>query len=302
MTIEVKHKFTSLKADGPDTTRIRPTNWNDTHDFLMATNRILGRTTADAGAVEELTVGAGLTLAAGSLTANFGTMPADIAALQAVDVARRLQMPLADTNNSHDLLLTAGSDLTANRTLQFVTGDVNRVIDLTVPGASGGALLYLGVVNAAAAASIEFTGLSASYDEFIIELFDIFVSSGATVIVTVSTNNGSSYINSLYSYNTFAGATTNPSSNGVSGAASFIPLGATFSTNLGNAASGKVSLMTGTTDHFKLHSQMFRNTNNGLMLNAGGVALSGSRVNAVKIASGTGTITGKAILHGVKNS
>jgi hypothetical protein len=39
-------------------------------DLNMATARILGRTTAGTGAVEELTVGAGLTLAAGSLSAT----------------------------------------------------------------------------------------------------------------------------------------------------------------------------------------------------------------------------------------
>jgi hypothetical protein len=29
----IKHKFTSEKADDGDTTLIRPSNWNDTHDI-----------------------------------------------------------------------------------------------------------------------------------------------------------------------------------------------------------------------------------------------------------------------------
>lgn len=44
-------------------------------DLTMNTDRILGRTTASAGAIEELTVGTGLTLASGDLSASgiFGT-------------------------------------------------------------------------------------------------------------------------------------------------------------------------------------------------------------------------------------
>ena len=36
----------------------------------MATSRILGRTTASTGAIEEITVGSGLSLSGGSLTAS----------------------------------------------------------------------------------------------------------------------------------------------------------------------------------------------------------------------------------------
>lgn len=55
MTLSVKHKFVSAIADGADTTVVRPSNWNDTHDILMATASILGRVSAGSGTVEELT-------------------------------------------------------------------------------------------------------------------------------------------------------------------------------------------------------------------------------------------------------
>lgn len=55
MTIEITHPFTSAKADGSDSTLVQPSDWNDAHDFTMATSRILGRVTGGAGAVEELT-------------------------------------------------------------------------------------------------------------------------------------------------------------------------------------------------------------------------------------------------------
>jgi hypothetical protein len=67
MTISLKHKFNSPKADSGDTTLVRPSNWNDEHDITMATSRLLGRTTAGAGAVEELSVSANLTLSGGTL-------------------------------------------------------------------------------------------------------------------------------------------------------------------------------------------------------------------------------------------
>lgn len=60
MTISVKHKFTSAKSDSADTSLIRPSNWNDEHDLTLATDRLLGRDTAAAGAVEEISVAGGL--------------------------------------------------------------------------------------------------------------------------------------------------------------------------------------------------------------------------------------------------
>lgn len=55
MAISLKHAFTSAKANGPDATKVQPSNWNAEHDITMATARILGRKTASAGVVEELT-------------------------------------------------------------------------------------------------------------------------------------------------------------------------------------------------------------------------------------------------------
>jgi hypothetical protein len=68
MTVSLKHKFTSAVADGGDTNLVQPSNWNDEHDLVMATDRLLGRTTAGTGAAEEISAGTGLTLASGTLT------------------------------------------------------------------------------------------------------------------------------------------------------------------------------------------------------------------------------------------
>lgn len=67
MAISLKHTFTSPKADGPDTTLVQPTNWNAEHTLTMATARILGRTSAGAGATEEISAGSNMSLASGVL-------------------------------------------------------------------------------------------------------------------------------------------------------------------------------------------------------------------------------------------
>lgn len=68
MAISLKHSFVSPKSDGTDSTLVQPSSWNAEHQLTMATARLVGRTTAGTGAAEEISVGAGLTFAAGSLS------------------------------------------------------------------------------------------------------------------------------------------------------------------------------------------------------------------------------------------
>jgi hypothetical protein len=62
MTISLKHLFQSAKTDGPDNTIVQPSDWNDEHVLTQATGKILGRTSAGAGATEEIAPGTGITL------------------------------------------------------------------------------------------------------------------------------------------------------------------------------------------------------------------------------------------------
>ena len=39
----IKHKFQTGKGDGPDSTRVRPTSWNDDHDFWIEEGMVVGR-------------------------------------------------------------------------------------------------------------------------------------------------------------------------------------------------------------------------------------------------------------------
>lgn len=54
MTISLKHDFVSAVADGSDATFVRPVDWNAEHALTMATSRVLGRSAAGSGVVEEL--------------------------------------------------------------------------------------------------------------------------------------------------------------------------------------------------------------------------------------------------------
>jgi hypothetical protein len=68
MTVSLKHAFQSAKADGADTSIVRPSDWNAEHVLTQATGKLLGRTSAGAGATEEISVGSNLTLSSGTLS------------------------------------------------------------------------------------------------------------------------------------------------------------------------------------------------------------------------------------------
>lgn len=63
------HKLKRTDSSGVDVT-VEPTGALTSSAYTMTTARLLGRTSASTGAVEEITVGTGLTLSAGSLTAS----------------------------------------------------------------------------------------------------------------------------------------------------------------------------------------------------------------------------------------
>ena len=50
MASGVKHKYVSAKADGPDASKVRPSNWNDTHDVTVEMTNKSG-VSIDAGTV-----------------------------------------------------------------------------------------------------------------------------------------------------------------------------------------------------------------------------------------------------------
>lgn len=67
MAISLTHTTVAVGTDAGNG-EIAKAQWNENHTLTMATARLLGRTTAGAGAVEEISVGTGLSLSGGSLT------------------------------------------------------------------------------------------------------------------------------------------------------------------------------------------------------------------------------------------
>lgn len=55
MAVSLKHSFNNPKSDGPDSTVVRPSDWNAEHVLTLGSNRVLGRVSSGTGAVEELT-------------------------------------------------------------------------------------------------------------------------------------------------------------------------------------------------------------------------------------------------------
>lgn len=55
--MEIKHPFTSPKGDGPDSTLVRPSNWNANHTMTISqANRYVGRDRTGSGPAQELPI------------------------------------------------------------------------------------------------------------------------------------------------------------------------------------------------------------------------------------------------------
>ena len=68
MTLSLKHSKISDKADGQDPSLLQPSDWNAEHAFTLEAKKLVGNSAASPGNVEEISVGAGLTLADGTLS------------------------------------------------------------------------------------------------------------------------------------------------------------------------------------------------------------------------------------------
>lgn len=69
MAVSLKHTTQAVGTDAGNG-EIRKAQWNEEHTLSLATGKLLGRTTAATGAVEEITPSTGLTLSAGSLAVS----------------------------------------------------------------------------------------------------------------------------------------------------------------------------------------------------------------------------------------
>ncbi len=71
MTISLKHAFQSAKADSGDAALVQPSNWNEEHDLTGDAGTLLGFD-GESGDATPVTVGSGLSLSGGTLSASGG--------------------------------------------------------------------------------------------------------------------------------------------------------------------------------------------------------------------------------------
>lgn len=153
MTFSLKHAFQSAKTDGADTSVVRPSDWNAEHTLSMATDRLLGRTSAGAGAVEEISVGTGLSLTAGTLSS---TVTGTVTSVSGTGTVNGLTLTGTVTSSGS---LTLGGTLSGVSLTSAVTG--------TLPVANGGT----GTATQFTAGSVVFAGSSGVYTQDNANLF-----------------------------------------------------------------------------------------------------------------------------------
>lgn len=103
----------------------------------MASARLLGRSTASTGAVEEITVGSGLTLAGGTLTASGGGGGSGDVVGPASSTANRLALFDGTTGKlllQSTAITESGGTLTSNTAIGLTAGGTNQNIPLTPSG------------------------------------------------------------------------------------------------------------------------------------------------------------------------
>jgi hypothetical protein len=148
MAIEVKHTTQAVGTDAGNG-EIRKAQWNESHTLNMASASLLGRSTAGAGAAEEISIGSGLSLSAGALAVSKAFPTGDIVGTtdtQNLSNKTFTDNPTFSTGTANGVLYLNGSNvLSSNATLTF---------DGTALQTSGSAGVPLQVYKYAASGSV----------------------------------------------------------------------------------------------------------------------------------------------------
>ena len=128
MAIEVKHATQAAGTDAGNG-EIAKTQWNEAHAINMATARVLGRSTAGAGAAEEIAIGGGLTLSAGTLAAEVTATSTTALTNKTIGFSSNNLAGVASTNTAQTLLLKT-------LTNPIITGAITEDVFAITDGAS----------------------------------------------------------------------------------------------------------------------------------------------------------------------
>lgn len=157
----VNHAFVSAVADGGDTTLVRPSNWNANH-VMGTTSRLLGRITAGAGDIEELTAANGWTIlgvmpaanepahtgdvtnSAGNLALTIANNAVSLAKLADMNTDRLLGRDTAAVGDPEEISLDATLEFTGSASIRraALTGDVTAAAGNNATTIANNAVTY----------------------------------------------------------------------------------------------------------------------------------------------------------------
>ena len=185
MAVSVKHAFVSGKPDGADSTLVQPSNWNAEHTLTLGSSKLLGRITSGIGAVEEIGIGSGLTLASGSVSANVTTVAGRTGAvtLAVADVsgAAPLSSP-ALTGNPTAVTQSAGDNSTRIATTAYA--------DASASTAVANSFVSMGSVATTSGTSKDFSTIASTAKRVTLILQGVSLSGTALLRIQLGTSGG----------------------------------------------------------------------------------------------------------------
>ena len=183
----------------------------------------------------------------------------------------------------------------------------NSSVQTSAPG-----MVLISTATASSTANIDFTGLSSTYDLYLIELVEIVGASATGFRMLTSSNNGSSYDTTGYTYQSQAYLSTSPTYvNDFESAATYLNLwnnnGGNISTTASHSGlSGVVYLYSPASSAFTKYQGLLSWFSTATTIAWGqvsGARLSTSPVNAIRLQMFSGNIaSGKVRLYGFANS
>jgi hypothetical protein len=263
---------------------------------------------------------------AGALFVNSSTNTTDYGGANSLNLYTGTSAPLTFlTDATERMRITSGGDvgigtaspanpLSVNGIIQSLTGGFKFPDGTTQTTAStgSGGMVLLATVNASGASSVSFnsTYITTAYNKYVIEFDGVYTSDAGALYLTVSTNNGSSYLSSNYNWGVWSMG-SGPYSNNAS---SQNQIDLTGNTGFGSTSSTSTKISSGTLKVSNLAQSVQANVmwqiffggatspqNSGI----GGMGFNTTTtaINAIKITDGGGgTITGNFHLYGLSGT
>jgi hypothetical protein len=130
MAVSLKHTTEAVGTDAGNG-EIRKAQWNEEHTLTLATARLLGRTTAGAGVVEEISAGTGLALSGGTLS----TSGAFTASGYTLNTARLLGRTTASSGAAEEISAVSGLSLSSGSLALASSIPTRTYVDPVIEGA-----------------------------------------------------------------------------------------------------------------------------------------------------------------------